>query len=119
MSQTSKKREHRFVISTTSQMAFCVAVCAFIAAGICLIVNQWLSGWMAVGGMTGVGLFYVAVGIMNLWGETPFFDDEEFASASQRAARSENLLGESIARPRLNRDSVSDPLNGSQQFGHE
>ena len=107
------------MISATSRMAFSVAVCAFIAAGFSLIVNQWLYGWMAVGGMTGVGLFYVAIGIMNLWTETPLFDDEKFVNASQRTARSENLLGESIARPRLNRDSATDPLNGSQQFGHE
>ena len=53
-------------VGITSKMSFAVAGCAFGAAIIGLLVNQWLSGWMAVGGMTGVGLFYLAVGLLNL-----------------------------------------------------
>ena len=112
----SSKSDHQFVISTTSQMAFAVAICAFIAAGVGLIINQWLAGWMAVGGMTGVGLFYAAIGISNLWTETPLFEDDEFANASQRTARSENLRGEPISRPRLNPSTVPEPISGTQQI---
>ena len=61
-SQTSTRRE----MTPASKMSFAVAACAFAAAGIGLLINQWMSGWMAVGGMAGVGLFYLAVGLLNL-----------------------------------------------------
>ena len=56
----------RHDLNPTSKMSFAVALCAFAAAGIGLFVNLWMSGWMAVAGMAGVGLFYLAVGILNL-----------------------------------------------------
>lgn len=63
-------------IGVTSKMSFAVAACAFGAAAIGLLVNQWLSGWMAVGGMTGVGLFYLAVGLLNLGARSSAHADE-------------------------------------------
>ena len=53
-------------INPASKMSFAVALCAFSAAGIGFLVNHWMSGWMAVGGMAGIGLFYLAVGLLNL-----------------------------------------------------
>lgn len=53
-------------LSPASKMSFAVSLCAFAAAAVGLLVNQWMSGWMAVGGMAGIGLFYLAVGLLNL-----------------------------------------------------
>jgi hypothetical protein len=83
-------------------MAFCVALFALAAAGVGTIVNHWLTGWMAVGGMVGLGLFYLAVGILNLKTDQPVFEDETMQNVSHRAARVENLVGEAVTRPRLN-----------------
>lgn len=85
------------MISPTSQMAFAVAICALAAAGIGLIINHWLTGWMAVGGMFGVGLFYTAIGILNLRANPPTVEDDSTLSTSQRTAKAENLFGEAIA----------------------
>ena len=70
----------RWTLSSTSKMSFAVAGCAFAAAGIGLLINQWMSGWMAVGGMAGVGLFYLAVGLLNL-GST-FNEDSDLTETS-------------------------------------
>ncbi len=94
------KREPQFVMSPTSQMAFAVALCALAAAGIGSIVNHWLTGWMAVGGMVGVGLFYAAVGILNLRANHPLYDDDANQNISQRTARADNLFGEPVTWPR-------------------
>jgi hypothetical protein len=70
-------------LSSTSKMSFAVAACAFAAAGIGLLVNQWMSGWMAVGGMAGVGLFYLAVGLLNLGSNgTMSQNDQDFAETA-------------------------------------
>ena len=96
------KLPNQSIVSATSQMAFAVAICALAAAGIGLIVNHWLTGWMAVGGMVGVGLFYTAIGILNLRANHPTFEDDAKLNISQRAAKVENLYGEAIARSRFN-----------------
>lgn len=67
----------RSTLSITSQMSFGVAASAFAAAGIGLLINQWMSGWMAVGGMAGVGLFYMAIGLLNLNSSDSVFMDED------------------------------------------
>jgi hypothetical protein len=67
----------RSTLSTTSKMSFGVAASAFAAAGIGLLINQWMSGWMAVGGMAGVGLFYMAIGLLNLSSSDSVFMDED------------------------------------------
>lgn len=92
------KVDSRFSLTPASQMAFAVSLCAFAAAGVGLIVNHWLTGWMAVGGMVGVGLFYLAVGILNLRSKNAFDDDELITNASERTARSDNLFAEAIVR---------------------
>ena len=66
----------RPALNPTSKMSFAVAACAFGAAGIGLVIDQWMSGWMAVGGMAGVGLFYMAIGLLNLGSTNSIFTDE-------------------------------------------
>ena len=95
------KSNSEFSMSPASQMSFAISACAFAAAAIGTVINHWLTGWMAVGGMTGVGLFYLAVGILNLKSRNAFDDDESMASASQRTARSDNLYAEAVSRPRI------------------
>ena len=85
------------ILSPTSQMAFAVALCALAAAGVGTIVNHWLTGWMAVGGMVGVGLFYLAIGLLNLRTQQPVFD-EDASNVSQRTANAENLVGEAVTQ---------------------
>ena len=84
-------------------MAFTVAAIALVAAGIGMIVNHWLTGWMAVGGMVGVGLFYAAIGVLSLTGKQIGFDarEESVSNASQRTARTLNLYAVPVIRPRV------------------
>ena len=49
------KSHSEFSLSPASRMSFAISACAFAAAGIGTVVNHWLTGWMAVGGMAGVG----------------------------------------------------------------
>ncbi|WP_010587590.1 hypothetical protein [Schlesneria paludicola] len=72
----------RHDLNPTSKMSFAVALCAFAAAAIGLLVNQWMSGWMAVGGMAGIGLFYLAVGLLNLNTTAPGIGDDNLAETS-------------------------------------
>ena len=105
-------KKSQTVFSPTSQMAFAVALCALAAAGIGSIVNYWLTGWMAVGGMAGVGLFYLAIGLLNLRSNAPAFEEDAIANVSQRTARVENLIGEAISHSRSGRPSPADLSNG-------
>ncbi len=101
------KSNSELPMSPASQMSFAISACAFAAAGIGTVVNHWLTGWMAVGGMSGVGLFYLAVGILNLRSHNTFDDEESMTSVSQRTARSDNLYAEAVSRPR--NDAASKP----------
>jgi hypothetical protein len=89
----------RVVLSPTSQMAFAVAFCALAAAAVGSIVNHWLTGWMAVGGMVGVGLFYFAIGVLNLSSKPSGVDEKMISSVSQRTAGADNLVAEAVVRP--------------------
>ena len=53
-------------LNPVSKISFAVAIAAFGTALLGLVINQILTGWMAAGGMTGVGLFYLAIGVLNL-----------------------------------------------------
>ena len=83
------------MLNPTSRMAFAVAVCAFLSAGVVIAVNQWVESWMAVGGMVGIGCFYMVIGLLNLRNSTSFID-HNMTTVSVRHARAENLLGEAI-----------------------
>ena len=80
-------------LNPTSKMSFAVAGCAFAAAAIGVLINQWLSGWMAVGGMAGVGLFYLAIGLLNLGSSDSIYTDESdlVESASHRLSGATNV----------------------------
>ncbi len=103
-SQSSGRPE----MSPTSKMSFAVAACAFGAAGIGLLINQWMSGWMAVGGMAGVGLFYLAVGLLNLGSTSSIFSDESdlIQTASHRLSDATNVDDLAIERPAETIDGV-------------
>ena len=93
------RHDSKTTISTASQMSFAVAACAFAAAGIGSIVNFWLTGWMAVGGMVGVGLFYLALGLVNLNSRNSYDDEQFMSSLSEKTARSDNLYAEAVQHP--------------------
>lgn len=94
------KLDFFFSMTPASQMSLAVSFCAFAAAGVGTVVNHWLTGWMAVGGMVGVGFFYLAVGILNLRSKNSFDNDEFITNVSERTARSDNLYAEAVIRPR-------------------
>ena len=85
-------------LNATSKMSFIVAGFAFIAAGVGLLINHWMSGWMAVGGMAGVGLFYLAVGLLNLGSAEPIFaEDHDYAeTAAHRLSGAANVDDQAI-----------------------
>jgi hypothetical protein len=82
--------------NSTSKMSFAVAACAFAAAGLGLLVNQWMSGWMAVGGMAGIGLFYSGVGLLNLRMSNFVYTDEIDLIKNASAALSEKVNVEQL-----------------------
>ena len=95
-----RKSSVRSSLSPASQMAFAVSICAFGAAGVGAIGNQWLPGWVAVGGMMGVGCFYLIIGLFSLRSQSPM-EDENHQSISQQRADASNLVGETVSPLRL------------------
>ena len=87
-------------ISSTSKMSFAVAACAFSAAAIGLLINHWMSGWMAAGGMAGIGLFYLAIGLLNLHTPDGSYRSENDLSetSSHRLADSSNVKNRAVVR---------------------
>ena len=115
----SQPLETGSILYPTSQMAFTVAICALAAAGIGAIVNHWLTGWMAIGGMVGVGLFYWAVGVLNLRTESPLFDDDELTSnVSQQTAGADNLYAETVSHLQVDTLNVVDSHKPSEGHNH-
>jgi len=85
-------------ISPTAKMSFAVAACAFAAAAVGLLINQWMSGWMAVGGMAGVGLFYLAMGVLNLSAEPATSENDLQETAAHRLSGVGNVDDRAVAR---------------------
>ena len=56
----------RAVLTSLSKASFGIAGLAFLGSFACAAINHSLSGWMAVAGMAGLGLFYLALGVLNL-----------------------------------------------------
>jgi hypothetical protein len=106
-------------LNATSKMSFAVATCAFAAALVGLFVNQWMSGWMAVGGMAGVGLFYIGVGLLNLGHTgTVFSDDNEFVeTSSHRLSGAGNVDDLAIERTDKNVVVCNEICGLSLRFG--
>ena len=80
-------------------VCFSVSACAFFACVVGLVVNHWLSGWMAVGGMAGIGLFYLALGLLSLGSRIPVY---HAAGAAERDLPAE---AESMQPARLEEDA--------------
>ena len=113
-SQTSSRTE----MNTTSKMSFAVAGSALGAAAIGLLINQWMTGWMAVGGMAGLGLFYRAIGLLNLGSAEPLFTHENdlIESASHRLSGAMNVDDLATKRPEESGvGSRSDKLANAQR----
>ena len=55
----------RAVLTSLSKASFGIAGLAFLGSFACAAINHSLSGWMAVAGMAGLGLFYLALGVLN------------------------------------------------------
>ena len=83
----------RSEMNPTSKMSFAVAGCAFGAAAIGLLINHWMSGWMAVGGMAGLGLFYLAIGVLSLGSSNSvFIEDRDLTeTAAHRLSSASNV----------------------------
>lgn len=73
----------RPVYTSISKASFGVAGLAFLGSFACAAINSTLSGWMAVAGMAGLGLFYLALGVLNL-GHVPksLFDNNQDSSSA-------------------------------------
>ncbi|RLS46982.1 MAG: hypothetical protein DWH84_01045 [Planctomycetota bacterium] len=75
--------DSRSVYTSLSKASFGVAGLAFVGSFACAAINSTLSGWMAVAGMAGLGLFYLALGVLNL-GHAPksLFDNNQDPSSA-------------------------------------
>ena len=71
----------RSVFTSISQASFAVAGLAFFGSFACGAINHSLSGWMAVAGMAGLGLFYLALGVLNLGHAPKSLPDREATSS--------------------------------------
>lgn len=60
--------------NSVAPVCFAISAGAFLACILGLTVNLWLSGWMAVGGMAGIGLFYLAIGLLSLGAKVPVYE---------------------------------------------
>lgn len=60
-------------VNSVAPICFTISAFAFLASLLGLIVNQWLSGWMATGGMAGIALFYLALGLISLGSRIPVY----------------------------------------------
>ena len=60
------RHDSRPVFNSLSKASFGVAGLAFVGSFACAAINHSLSGWMAVAGMAGLGLFFLALGVLNL-----------------------------------------------------
>ena len=70
-------------LNPVSKVSFAVAIAAFGTALLGLVINQIFTGWMAAGGMAGVGLFYLAIGVLNLeWRSSSIPRDDQDAEES-------------------------------------
>lgn len=47
-------------------MCFGVAIGAFLTAALGFVVNQYLVGWLATGGMVAIGLLYIGMGLLQI-----------------------------------------------------
>ena len=77
------RHDSRLVFTSLSKACFGVASVAFVGSFACAALNHSLSGWMAVAGMAGLGLFYLALGVLNL-GQAPksLFNREQDSSSA-------------------------------------
>ena len=64
-----------------SNICFTIAACSLGAALLGAVVNLFLTGWMAVGGMTMVGLFYFGMGLAEVQRERSAPQDRRDAAA--------------------------------------
>ena len=60
------RHDDHATFNSLSKMCFAVAGLAFFGAFACAAINHALTGWMAVAGMASLGLFYLAIGVLNL-----------------------------------------------------
>jgi len=63
--------DNHTTFNPVSKLCFSVAGLAFVGSFACAAINHALSGWMAVAGMAGLGLFYLAIGVLNLSAKMP------------------------------------------------
>ena len=63
---SADQNRSRWTLNDTSRVCFAVAACAFVAALCGLAIGHVFSGWMAAGGMSAIGLFYLAIGIFSM-----------------------------------------------------
>jgi len=93
-------------LNPVSKISFAVAIAAFATALLGLVINQIFTGWMAAGGMAGVGLFYLAIGVLNLeWRSAPIPEDQKDEEATiantlyqPTIAETNGMTGERVRR---------------------
>ena len=102
------RRTARTSLNAVSKVSFAVAITAFATALLGLLINQIFTGWMAAGGMAGVGLFYLAIGVLNLeWSSSSTPRDEKETDEEESdavtyyrpsASDANHLTGERVGR---------------------
>ena len=82
------RNDYRPAFNSISKICFCIASLAFVGSFACAAIHYALSGWMAVAGMAGLGLFYLALGVLNLGhAPTSLFDDAQNSSSAALHSR--------------------------------
>lgn len=108
----------RWVVPPVSRMCFAISAIAFGAALLGALVNHFLTGWMAVGGMAMVGLLYLGMGIADLKYERTSGSDE-FAVArtieitrrpGRRPSNQEQEFADAVDQAMLHWDRISDSI---------
>ena len=112
MPSTLSKRDTRAVISEAARMCFAISACALVAAIMGVVVNSYLSGWLAVLGMITIALLYLGLGISQLRVEGP-----ETIQIGDRPEKSFELRnsasGERDTAPMTHHDHRPAPPTGS------
>ena len=71
-------RRRQKSVNHAASACFVISGAAFLACGLGLVVNRYLTGILAVAGTAAIGLVYLAAGVFSLAGERADTGEAEF-----------------------------------------